>query len=367
MHMTAHAPFQPRVEARSDRLPADQLEAIVEDPGFGQYFSDHMVLVDWTSTDGWHNERVVPHGPLSLSPATAALHYAQEIFEGLKAYRHDDGSVWIFRPDQNATRFQRSASRMMLPELPVDWFVESLDALVSIDHAWVPAGGEKALYLRPFMFASEAFLGMRSACKVTYAVIASPVNGYFAHQVKPLAVWVTERYSRAATGGTGAAKCGGNYAASLLPLSEAAQHGCEQVAFLDATEHRFVEELGGMNLFFVFENGNIVSPASDSILDGIIKNSLRDIAADLGHEVTERRFGFEEWTEGVASGRITEVFACGTAAIITPVGRTVWSRGAINSATNDQSGPVTAALRRSLADLQYGRREDKQGWMHRVL
>ncbi|RKR13773.1 branched-chain amino acid aminotransferase [Arthrobacter oryzae] len=367
--MPAAAPvksFQPRIELNPAPVGVDRRAEILKEPGFGRYFTDHMVLIDWDPENGWHDERVVPYGPLSLDPATAALHYAQEIFEGLKAYRHEDGSIKVFRPEQNAARFQRSAARLMLPELPIQWFLGSLDALLNVDEAWVPAGGEKALYLRPFMFASESFLGVRAARKVTYAVIASPVGGYFEGGTKPLAVWVAEEYSRAAPGGTGAAKCGGNYAGALLPLSEAAKHGCEQVVFLDAKERRLVEELGGMNLYFVFDDGQIVTPASDSILDGIIKNSLHEVAADLGYTVTERPFGIDEWTQGVASGRITEVFACGTAAVITPVGRLVWREGEVNSAPTGEAGPVTPTLRRALVDLQYGRAEDPRGWMRRI-
>ena len=359
-------PFEPTIERRVDPVPDDRREAILANPGFGQYFTDHMILAEWTSEVGWHSERVVPYGPLALDPATAALHYAQEIFEGLKAYRHEDGSAHVFRPEQNAARFQRSAARLTLPELPIDWFLDSIDALVSIDQAWVPAGGEKALYLRPFMFASEAFLGVRSARKVTYAVIASPVGGYFAGGAKPLSVWLAENYTRAASGGTGAAKCGGNYAGGLLPLAEARRFDCEQAVFLDAREHRLVEELGGMNLYFVFDDGQIVTPASDSILEGVIKNSLHEVAADLGYQVTERPFSIQELTEGVASGRVAEVFACGTAAVITAVGRLVWGGGEVNSAPARRPGPVTEQLRRALIALQYGRVPDTRGWMRRV-
>lgn len=364
--VTAVKPFRPRIERSADPVSDARRTAILRDPGFGQYFTDHMVLAEWTPEEGWHDERIVPYGPLALEPATAALHYAQEIFEGLKAYRHADGSVWVFRPDQNAARFQRSAARLTLPELPTEWFVDSIDALVALDEAWVPADDEKALYLRPFMFGSESFLGVRSPRKVTYAVIASPVGGYFEGGVKPVSVWLAENYTRAASGGTGAAKCGGNYAGGLLPLAEAARHGCEQVVFLDAAEHRLVEELGGMNLYFVYADGQIVTPRSDSILEGVVKNSLFDVAADLGYRVTERPFSIDEWTDGVATGRITEVFACGTAAAITPVGRLVWSGGAVDSAISGHAGPVTAALRRALVDLQYGRIEDSRGWLHQI-
>ncbi|MFY0406092.1 branched-chain amino acid aminotransferase [Solicola sp. PLA-1-18] len=364
--MTTPKPFQPRVERSTAPVADQRRDEILADPGFGRYFTDHMVLAEWTPDSGWYDERVVPYGPLSLDPATAVLHYAQEIFEGMKAYAHADGSVWTFRPDANAARFQRSAARLALPQLSAEWFIGSVDALVSADLAWVPRGEEKSLYLRPFMFASEVFLGVRPSQHVTFSVIASPAGAYFKGGLKPVSIWLSEHYSRAGTGGTGAAKCGGNYAASLLPQQEAAAHGCDQVAFLDSREHRWVEELGGMNLYFVHDDGSIVTPQSDSILEGITKDSIHTIASDLGHAVTERPFSIEEWKDGVASGRITEVFACGTAAVVTPVGRLAWDGGEAVSSSDGQAGPVTAAVRQTLVDLQYGRAEDTRGWMHRV-
>ncbi len=359
-------PFHPKTERNGKPVETARREATLAAPGFGQHFTDHMILADWTPDAGWHDERIVPYGPLLLDPASAVLHYAQEIFEGMKVYRHDDGSVWSFRPEQNALRFQRSAARLMLPELPIDWFVDSVDALVSIDAAWVPGGREKSLYVRPFMFGAEAFLGVRSALRATYAVIASPVGGYFDGELKPVSLWLAEHHTRAASGGTGKAKCGGNYAGSLLPLAEAAEHGCDQVVFLDANEHQYVEELGGMNLFFAYDDGRLVTPASESILEGITKESLIDMATDLGHEVIERPFTIQEWKDGATSGRITEVFACGTAAVISPVGRLVWSDGEINTSPTGKAGPVTARLRRALVDLQHGRVKDTRGWMHQI-
>lgn len=363
---TTVRPFQPNIEPHEKPVESARREAILATPGFGQHFTDHMALADWTPDAGWHDERILPYGPLLMDPAAAVLHYGQEIFEGMKVYRHDDGSVWSFRPEQNAARFQRSAARLMLPELPINWFIDSVDALVSIDEAWVPGGGEKSLYVRPFMFGSEAFLGVRSALRATYAIIASPVGGYFDGDLKPVSLWLAEHHSRAASGGTGKAKCGGNYASSLLPLAEAADHGCDQVVFLDANEHQYVEELGGMNLFFVYEDGLLVTPASESILEGITKASLIDMATDLGHEVSERPFTIQEWKDGAASGRITEVFACGTAAVISPVGRLAWKDGEINTSPNGKAGPITQTLRRALVDLQYGRAEDTRGWMHQI-
>ena len=353
------------LEPSSAPVPSAARRDILDNPGFGKYFTDHMVTVMWTPDDGWHDARVHPYGPLSLDPAAAVLHYAQEIFEGMKAYAHPDDSVWTFRPEANAKRFQGSARRLALPELPTDWFVDSVDQLVRTDRAWVPKGAERSLYVRPFMFASEVFLGVRPSQQVTYCVIASPAGAYFADGVRPVSIWLSTEYNRAGAGGTGAAKCGGNYAASLLPQREAADQGCDQVAFLDAVEHTWVEELGGMNLYFVYDDGSIVTPSlSGSILEGITRDSIITLANDLGHKVEERRVSIDEWRDGVASGRISEVFACGTAAVVTPVARLKWAGGEVGS--GDEVGEVTASVRSRLLDIQYGRADDEHGWMHRV-
>ncbi len=339
---------------------------ILADPGFGRHFTDHMARATWTPSGGWHADAVQPYAPITLDPAAAVLHYAQEIFEGLKAYRHADGSVWTFRPQVNAARFGRSATRMALPVLPEDAFLASIEALVRADEAWVPTGGETSLYLRPFMFASEAFLGVRPAAEVTYLVIASPAGAYFPGGVRPVSIWLSQNYIRAAPGGTGAAKCGGNYAASLVAQQEASAHGCEQVCFLDGIEHEWVEELGGMNLYFVLDDGSIVTPSlNGSILDGVTRMSVLQIATDLGHEVREERVSVTSWREGVASGRVREVFACGTAAVVTPVGR-LMEPGAEHVSGDGETGAVTTAIRTALLDVQYGRSEDVHGWMHRL-
>jgi branched-chain amino acid aminotransferase len=355
-----------RVEPTASPTPDARREEILTAPGFGLYFSDHMISATWTPERDWHDARLHAYGPLSVDPATSVLHYAQEIFEGLKAYAHDDGSIWTFRPESNARRFQRSAARLALPELPVDTFVAALDLLVSTDRAWVPRGGETSLYLRPFMFASEVFLGVRPSQHVSFHVISSPAGAYFKSGVRPVSIWLSRDYSRAGAGGTGAAKCGGNYAASLLPQRQAAEHGCEQVVFLDSMEHTWVEELGGMNIFFVHDDGSIVTPPiSGTILDGITRDSLLTLADEMGHKVDERPVSFDEWRDGVSSGRIAEVFACGTAAVITPVGRLAWDDGELNC--GDETGEVTASIRQRLLDIQYGRADDPYGWMHRVV
>ncbi len=339
--------------------PAQRAE-ILANPGFGTHFTDHMVDICWSARGGWHRPRVQPYGPITLDPAAAVLHYGQEIFEGIKAYRHADGSIHTFRPDQNGRRLQRSARRLALPQLPVSYFVQSLRELVAVDGAWVPSGADQSLYLRPFMFAKEAFLGVRPAAKVAYYLIASPAGAYFPGGVKPVSIWLSEDYSRAGKGGTGAAKTGGNYAASLLPQSEAYEHECDQVVFLD--QDRNVEELGGMNVVFVYKDGTIVTPESPSILEGITRDSILQLARDRGHKVEGRSVSLDEWRRGVASGDIVEVFACGTAAVVTPIGML---KGA-DFIDEQPLGELALSLREELTDIQYGRREDTHGWLVRL-
>ena len=357
------------VQPRPDQTGDDEVARILANPGFGVTFTDHMLTAEWTPDGGWHDARITAYGPLTLDPATAVLHYAQEIFEGMKAYRHADGSVWTFRPDANGARMARSARRLALPELPVDDFIATVDELVKVDQRWVPdAEGEKSLYLRPFMFASESFLGVRPAKHVTYMVIASPAGAYFSGGLKPVSLLVAEHHTRAALGGMGAAKTGGNYASSLAPQQEAIDRGFDQVVFLDAIERRYVEELGGMNLYFVHDDGTIVTPElTGTILEGVTRSSIIELAGTLGHKIEERRFTIDEWRDGVTAGRITEVFACGTAAVVTPVGRLAWSDGEVDSSVDGEAGPVTQRIRQALVDIQYGRAEDTFGWLHRVV
>ncbi|HEX4976418.1 MAG TPA: branched-chain amino acid aminotransferase [Nocardioides sp.] len=357
------------VSPASAPVGEDRLVEILENPGFGVHFTDHMFTAEWTPEKGWYDARVSAYAPLTLDPATAVLHYAQEIFEGMKAYRHDDGSIWTFRPEMNAERMIRSSRRLALPELPVADFVASVDAVVQADQRWVPdPAGEKSLYIRPFMFASEKFLGVRPAKHVTYMVILSPAGAYFAKGLQPVTIWLSEDYTRAGVGGMGAAKTGGNYASSLVAQQEAIENGCDQVVFLDAVERRWVEELGGMNLYFVHDDGSIVTPElSGTILEGITRDSIIELSGKLGHEVVERKFSVDEWRDGVSSGRITEVFACGTAAVVTPVGTLKWRDGAVSTGDGvDAIGPVTKQVRQNLVDIQYGRTEDTFGWMHKV-
>jgi branched-chain amino acid aminotransferase len=355
----------------TQRKSAEEREAVLANPGFGNFFTDHTAVVDFSvdasGVGGWHDARLEPYGPIALDPAAAVLHYGQEIFEGMKAYRHADGSVWTFRADANAARLNRSAARLALPQLPEELFLESLRQLVSADSDWIPSGDGESLYLRPFMIATEAFLGVRPAREVSYRVIASPAGNYFGGEVKPVDIWVSRNYARAGRGGTGAAKAGGNYASSLAAQLEAEAHGCKQVLFLDQFNDNAVEELGGMNVFFVFRDGSLVTPAlSGTILEGVTRSSIMTLLTEAGHTVTETRIALADLTAGLQDGTVTEVFACGTAAVVTPIGRLA-SQDFDLTVGGGETGAVTASVRRRLTDIQWGRAEDTHGWLHRLV
>jgi branched-chain amino acid aminotransferase len=349
---------------------ADERAAILADPGFGNHFTDHTAIVDYTAdaegNGNWHDARIEAYGPISLDPSAAVLHYGQEIFEGLKAYRHADGSIWTFRPEANAARLNKSARRLALPELPEEYFLGAIRELVSLDKDWVPSGEGEALYLRPFMIATEAFLGVRAAREVSFRVIASPAGNYFGGELKPVSIWISREYARAGRGGTGAAKCGGNYAASLVAQMEAEEHGCKQVLFLDQFNDNAIEELGGMNVFFVMKDGSLVTPAlTGTILEGVTRASVIQVAEDMGRNVTERKITLDEWREGVASGDIAEVFACGTAAVITPIG-VLKDHNEFIGSEDATAGETTMAIREQLLGIQTGTVEDTHGWLTRL-
>ncbi|WP_428668928.1 branched-chain amino acid aminotransferase [Reyranella sp.] len=345
-------------------VPADKRAALLANPGFGRVFSDHMVTIRYSDADGWHDARVEPRGPISMDPAAAVLHYAQEIFEGLKAYKTADGAT-LFRPRENARRFQQSAERLAMPVLPEELFLEAVDRLVSIDRAWIP-DGDGSLYIRPFMFANEIFLGVKPSSNYLFAVIASSVGSYFKSAADAVSVWVSQEYTRAAPGGTGAAKCGGNYAASLLAQAEATRHGCDQVVFLDAVERKWIEELGGMNVFFVFNDGSLSTPPlGGTILPGVTRSSLITLARDKGIAVREERYSYDQWRADAGSGRLREAFACGTAAVVTPIGTVRAPEGEFKIG-NGGSGARTEELKSALVDIQRCRAPDPHHWIHKV-
>ena len=362
--MTTHLTVTPSTTALLDDARADAMRVLA----FGRTFTDHMVTIPYR--DGaWQQGELKAYGPLSLDPSASSLHYGQAIFEGFKAFAQPDGGVATFRPDQNADRFNRSAARLAMPSLPPALFMEAADALITLDRKWVPQNVGESLYLRPLMIATDPLLGVRPSLEYLFVLFASPAGAYFPQGVKPVTVWISEDYVRAAPGGTGEAKCAGNYASSLVAQAQAQEQGCDQVVWIDAVHRKYIEEMGGMNLFFVYqENGKtiIVTPKlSGTLLAGITRLSLLQIAKDLGFESEERTISIEDWRNDVASGRMTEAFACGTAAVITPVGR-VKANGFDMTINDFENGPVTMAMRDGLLGIQHGTTADTHGWMHKV-
>ena len=343
-------------------------DALVAEGGFGKYYTDHMVVCEWSEKDGWSEPELKPYGPISLDPATAVFHYGQEIFEGLKAYRQPDGSVALFRPTANAKRFAKSAVRLALPEMSEAQFIEAIDTLVKQDAGWVPNKVGESLYLRPFMFATEVGLGVRPSNKATFMLIATPAGAYF-DPSKAVSVWISTEYVRAALGGTGEAKCGGNYAASLVAQKEALKEGCDQVVWIDAVERKWVEEMGGMNLYFVKGKGSdatVITPKlTGTLLPGITRDSILTVARDLGYKTEEVMLSIDDWRDGVQSGEITEIFACGTAAVVSPVGQAKSAMG--TWVTGDgQPGAITMQIRNHLLGIQHGTITDTHNWVQKV-
>jgi branched-chain amino acid aminotransferase len=345
--------------------PADVRAALLQDPGFGRVFTDHMATIRYAEGRGWHDARVGPREPIPMDPASTVLHYAQEIFEGLKAYRTEDGHALLFRPEQNARRFQSSAVRMSMPELPEPLFLEAVERLVSIDRDWIP-GGEGSLYLRPFMIATQVALGVRPSSDYLFAVIASSVGAYFGGAGEAVTIWVSKEFTRAGFGGTGAAKCGGNYAASLIAQAAATRQGCDQVVFLDAAERRWVEELGGMNVFFVFADGSIQTPPlGGTILPGVTRDSILRLCRDKGLAVREAPYAVEQWRADAESGRLVEAFACGTAAVVKAIGAVKSAEGQFTIG-NGGEGLRTKGIRDELVSIQRGVAPDPYGWVRVV-
>jgi branched-chain amino acid aminotransferase len=355
----------------SDEVRAQRMANL----SFGKVFSEHMVVVPYRE-GAWGPGEVRPYGPLSLDPAANVLHYGQAIFEGFKAYRQRDGSIKSFRPEANAARFNRSARRLAMPDLPEGIFVQASDLLLGLDHAWVPEtldparAKEQSYYFRPFMIGLGHFLGVKSAEEFAFLLIGGPAGPYFPGGVKPVTIWLEEEYVRASRGGTGSAKCAGNYAASLLPGREAAARGCSQVLYLDAIERRYLEELGGMNIFLVMEEEGrtvLVTPEkTGTLLEGITRESLIALAREVLHlEVRERRISLEEVKEGIRTGHLKEAFACGTAAVVSPIG-TLKSREGDWVINGGALGGTSMAIRAALLDLQYGVLPDTRNWMHAI-
>ena len=350
-------------------VDAAERDKRVAEPGFGKYYTDNMVIAQWNEATGWSDATLQAYGPLSLDPATMVFHYGQEIFEGMKAYAQPDGGISLFRPEANAKRFAKSAARIALPEMPVDFFVETVEALVKADKNWVPKKTGESLYIRPFMIATEVGLGVRPSNQATYVLISTPAAAYF-NAAKAVTVWISTEYVRAALGGTGEAKCGGNYAASLLAQKQAAKEGCDQVAYIDAVERKWVEEMGGMNLYFIKGSGKdakIMTPKlTGTLLPGITRDSILTLANDLGYKTEETMISIDDWRDGVKSGEITEIFACGTAAVVSAVGSAKSIHGTWQTG-DGMPGAITNEIRAALLGIQHGTIEDKHGWNKRVI
>ena len=365
------SPTQPRlVVTPSETVLSDaERAARMSKLSFGRTFTDHMVLIPYRDS-AWQQGEIKAYGPLSLDPSCSSLHYGQSIFEGFKAFAQPDGGVKTFRPRANAERFNRSAARLAMPAMDPELFLEAADKFIALERKWVPQNIGESLYLRPLMIATDPFLGVRPAHEYLFVLFGSPAGAYFPKGVRPVTVWISEDYVRAAPGGTGEAKCAGNYAASLVAQAQAEQKGCDQVVWLDAVERKYVEEMGGMNLFFVYRDDDgktvLVTPSlTGTLLPGITRDSLLQLGRDLGYESEERKLSVEQWREDIANGRMTEVFACGTAAVITPVGF-VKANGFEMTINGGENGPVTMALRHALLAIQHGTGPDTHGWMHTV-
>jgi len=353
------------LEPNPSPVSVEERAKLLIDPGFGRVFTDHMAIARYDAGQGWHDAKITARQALTMDPASSVLHYAQEIFEGMKAYSRPNGGAALFRPGANARRFNASARRMAMAELPEEMFLDSIRALVRADIGWIPPGEDGALYLRPFMFASEVFLGVKPAASYLYIVMASSVGSYF-KGAPSVSLWVTREYTRAAPGGTGEAKCGGNYATSLIAQAEATRNGCDQVVFLDAVERRWVEELGGMNIFFVFDDGSLATPPlGGTILAGITRDSIITLARDMGLTVREEPYAIEQWQADARSGRLTEAFACGTAAVVTAIGSVKGVEGGF-SIGGQSVGPVTQRIREQLVAIQRGQAPDPHQWVEEI-
>ncbi len=330
--------------------------------GFGNHFSDHMFLMNYKTGKGWYDGRIVPYQPLCLDPAAAVFHYAQEMFEGLKAYRAADGRTLLFRPDMNAKRTRRTNERMCIPDLDEDLQVAAIKALVAVEKDWVPEADGTSLYLRPFIIASEPFLGVRPSDEFLYVIIASPSGSYYENGLAPTRIFVEDEYVRAAPGGTGYAKVGGNYAGALKAQEKAHDKGCSQVLWLDGVERRYVEEIGTSNAFFMIGDEIITAPLDGTILPGITRDSVLTLLRHWGMKVTERKLLLSEIFQAHETGNLTEVFATGTAAVISPVGELIWKDKSV-TINNNEIGALSQKLYDEIYGIQTGKKEDPFGWV----
>lgn len=347
-----------------------QREQLKEKPdwknlGFGRHMTDYMFMMEWSQEQGWHDARIEPYAPLSIDPACVALHYAQETFEGLKAYRTKAGKVQLFRPEMNARRMARSNARLCMPEVPEDMFVEAVKALVEVEKDWVPSEPETSLYIRPFMFGSEVTLSVRPASTYQFIIVCSPVGAYYAEGVNPVKILVEDQLARAAKGGTGFAKCGGNYAGAILGQMKAEKHGCAQVLWLDGVEHKYVEEVGTMNIMFKMEGEIYTAPIEGTVLPGITRDSILHILREWGYRVNEVSLAIDDLMKSGHDGRLEEAFGTGTAAVVSPVGEFIYKEDKV-TVNGFETGGLTQRLYDYLTGIQWGDVQDEYGWVVEV-
>lgn len=342
--------FKPRIEDESKLV-------------FGKQFTDRMFVMKYLTGKGWHDARIQPYQPFSLDPASMVLHYAQEIFEGLKAFRWPDGQIALFRPRDNFKRFNHGAERMCIPAVDEDFLLQSLKELIRLEADWVPRSAGTSLYIRPTLIATEPMLGVRPADEYLCYIILCPVGAYYKGGLSPVKIWIPEHYVRAAHGGTGEAKTGGNYASSLYAAREAAAKGYDQVLWLDAREKKYIEEVGSMNICFLYDGKLVTSPLHGTILDGITRRSVLTLAREMGVEIVERALSVDEVLDGAQSGRLTEAFGTGTAVVISPVGQFTYRERTVLLGDGKTTGPLTQKLYDTLTGIQYGRLPDPHGWI----
>lgn len=347
-------------------IPAAQLKPKPEsDFGFGKIFTDYMFEMDYDEQLGWHDAQIRPYGPLKLDPASLVLHYAQETFEGLKAYRTEDGRILLFRPEMNARRLIQSNQRLCMPEIPETLFLECLEALLRVERDWVPIA-PSSLYIRPFVFATEAAVGVHPSSKYKFMILLSPVGAYYADGLSPVRIYVEDEYIRATPGGTGAVKCGGNYAASIIAQAQAARCGFSQVLWLDGKERKYVEEVGTMNVMFKIKGQLITAPLDGTILPGITRDSILHLMREHGLSVKERPLTIDELMDAGRTGQLEEAFGTGTAAVISPIGQLHY-KGETIRIHNEKIGPLTQWLYDTLTGIQWGRIPDSYGWTHEIV
>ena len=329
--------------------------------GFGQYFTDHMFIMDYTEGMGWHDPQIVPYGPLSFEPSCMVFHYGQAIFEGLKAYKTKEGKVLLFRPEKNMARVNVSNERICIPPIDIDFAVEATKQLVNMDSDWIPTEKETSLYIRPFIIATDPFVGVRPSNKYLFMIILSPSGSYYKEGINPVNIYVEDKYVRAVKGGIGFAKTPGNYAASLKSQMEAKQKGFAQVLWLDGVERKYIEEVGTMNVFFVIDGEVITPELNGSILAGITRDSTIELLKDKGYKVTERKLSIHEVYDAQAAGRLDEAFGTGTAAVISPIGGLTWNDNSI-TINNGNIGPISKIIYDTITGIQCGDLDDKYGW-----